>query len=57
MQESEFEEGNPGLGREVERLIRLSPLAHMEGQLDAVAQILLIQDATDVALYRPQTQF
>ncbi len=32
--------------------IRLSPLTHVKRQLDAVAQILLVQDATDVTLDR-----
>ena len=29
---------------------------HMKGQLNAVAQTLLIKNATDVTLYRPQAE-
>lgn len=36
--------------------VGLLTLAHVEGQLDAVAEVLLVEDAADVPLHRPQAE-
>ena len=41
---------------EVPLLFGLFTSPHMEGQLNAVAQTLLIKNATDVTLYCPQAE-
>lgn len=48
--------GQRDVRSEIASSLRLLVLPHVESQLDAVAQTLLVEDAADVPFYRSQAE-